>query len=95
MISRIVKMTFRADKVDDFLAHFETVQDKISAFPGCTSVRLYRDISDSCVLYTHSLWDSENDLENYRSSDLFRSTWSVVKLMFAVKAEAISMKPVF
>lgn len=93
MIIRIVKMTFQADKAEEFIRHFKSVKEQIRAFPGCTSVSLHRDTADQLVFYTYSTWKSEDDLNLYRKSDLFRSTWSLVKTLFASRAEAFSMEP--
>jgi quinol monooxygenase YgiN len=42
------------------------------------------------VCTTHSHWKSEEALEQYRNSDLFQSTWSTVKPLFAARPEAHS-----
>jgi heme-degrading monooxygenase HmoA len=41
---------------------------------------------------TYSLWESTDALEAYRQSELFRTTWSATKLLFAERAVAFSME---
>lgn len=91
MIVRLVKMTFTSDKITDFLNLFDSVKDRILGFPGCQKLILFRDIKDSTVIFTYSEWNSEEDLNNYRNSLLFKTTWDSVKPLFAVRAEAWSM----
>ncbi len=92
MIKRIVKMTFRAEAVPEFLAIFEESKLKIRAFNGCQHLELLRDTSQPNTLFTLSHWQSEAALDAYRQSDLFISTWKRTKLLFAEKAEAWSVE---
>lgn len=89
---RIVKLTFKKDKVEDFLQSFEETKDRIRAFPGCQGMVLLRDKKEENIFFTYSEWGEENDLENYRNSDLFRGVWSTVKPLFAEKAQAWSVE---
>lgn len=87
-------MTFLADKVEEFLVVFNSAKDKIRSFPGCISMELLNDINQPSVYVTISLWKSEEDLENYRNSELFKNTWSRTKALFAEKAQAFSLRSV-
>ncbi len=89
---RIVKMVFRPDEVDSFLAIFESVKDKIAGFEGCDGVELLRDKHNSNVMFTYSYWDSEKNLDKYRYSELFADTWQKTKKLFLQKAEAWSLE---
>jgi quinol monooxygenase YgiN len=92
MIKRVVKMTFQPEKVEAFLQDvFEASKSNIRAFPGCQSMELLRDTTTPNILFTLSVWDSEEALNTYRSSELFQSTWSKTKVLFADKAQAWSM----
>jgi heme oxygenase (mycobilin-producing) len=88
MIKRLVKLTFQADKTDEFIAIFEASKDKIRAMSGCLHVELLRDSAASNVFFTLSLWDSEASLNAYRESDFFRITWSKTKALFSDKPAA-------
>ncbi|MFN0215792.1 MAG: putative quinol monooxygenase [Saprospiraceae bacterium] len=89
MIKRIVKLTFREEAVDAFVAEvFEPSKAKIRAFEGCQHMELLRHKTHHHVLFTLSHWDSEDALESYRSSPLFADTWAKTKALFAAKAEA-------
>lgn len=94
MIVRFVKMTFEPSKTIDFEMLFKETHPEIVRFRGCRSVELFTDTSDKNVYFTVSYWDAETDLNNYRSSDFFRATWSKVKPMFAARAEAWSLSAV-
>lgn len=91
MIKRIVKLTFQEDKVEDFIQIFEESKNKIRQFPGCQHLELWHARQPSNVFFTYSYWDSEDDLNNYRYSDLFRATWAKTKILFADKPEAWSV----
>ena len=88
MIKRLVKLTFQADKTDEFIALFDASKDKIRAMSGCQHVELLRDAATPTVFFTLSLWDTEGSLNAYRASDLFRTTWAKTKVMFADKPTA-------
>lgn len=88
MIKRFVKLTFQADKTDEFIHIFEASKDKIRAMSGCQHVELLRDAAAPDVFFTLSLWDTEGSLENYRQSEFFRMTWAKTKILFADKPAA-------
>lgn len=90
MLIRIVRMTFRADQLAEFLAIFARSHEKIRAVPGCHHLDLLRDLDNPNVRITYSLWDSPEALEAYRQSELFRTTWAATKVLFAEKAMAFS-----
>lgn len=89
---RIVKLTFKKEKVNEFLNNFELSKDKIRAFEGCKGMYLLRDKKSEHVFFTYSEWEDEENLENYRKSELFKGVWSSVKPLFAEKAEAWSVE---
>ena len=91
MITRIVKMSFSTDKTIEFIELFHSVKHKIVQFPGCKGVDLLRDVNNPAVFFTYSKWESINDLENYRHSELFKTTWFKTKQLFNDKAEAWSL----
>lgn len=91
MFTRIVKMEFEAENVEAFLDNFETVKDKIRNFPGCSYLELWRDKRDSSIFFTHSRWETEGQLEDYRNSSLFKEVWATTKPLFRSKAQAWSV----
>ena len=91
MIERIVRMSFREEKVKEFLTLFNKTKDQIASFKGCHGLKLLRDVRHHHVLFTYSSWESEEALEQYRKSELFRSTWQQTKEMFESKASAWSV----
>lgn len=90
MLIRIVRMTFQADKLPDFHAIFDQSKHRIRAFPGNCHLELLRDPDNPAVRITYSLWNTASDLEAYRRSDLFRTTWAAAKLLFSEKPMAFS-----
>lgn len=87
-------MTFQEDKTETFLKIYLERKEKISGFEGCSGVELLRGKSPENVFFTYSLWEDEAALEKYRQSDLFQSTWALVKPLFGEKAEAWTVEEV-
>jgi heme oxygenase (mycobilin-producing) len=90
MLIRVVRMTFQADKVGQFLEIFEQSKHKIRAFDGCEHLELWRDAHLPNVFCTYSHWQSEAQLNNYRDSALFAQVWPATKALFADKPIAFS-----
>lgn len=92
MITRIVRMEFQPEHADDFLAHFKSIAHLIRAFPGVAHLELHRDADKPNVFYTYSQWAGTDDLEVYRQSELFKTTWAKAKTWFAGKPQAFSLQ---
>jgi len=91
MLVRIVKMSFHEHEISNFLANFEVIKEKIRNVPGNRLLELYQDKTDKCLFFTYSYWETENDLENYRNSELFNGIWTETKKLFKKKPEAWSL----
>lgn len=87
-------MTFNEASSDDFRAFSREIHSKIKSFEGCTHLEIYRDLNLSNVFFSYSHWDSENDLENYRKSEFFKTTWTKVRAMFSDRPVAWSVEKV-
>lgn len=94
MLIRYVRMTFKEEKVEDFLSVFHATKHLIRAMKGCNHLELQRDINNPAVFMTCSHWDSEQDLNNYRDSDLFNEVWGKTKIHFNDKPVAFSVESV-
>jgi quinol monooxygenase YgiN len=92
MLIRIVRMTFKAEYIKDFEQIFDDSKAKIRAMNGCNRLELLRDLETTNVFMTYSYWDNATALENYRQSELFRSTWAKTKILFAEKPLAYSVE---
>lgn len=92
MIVRIVKMTFQEENIDDFIKLFKESSSKIAGMKGCTHLELMKDVNNSSIFFTYSIWDREEDLNNYRNSETFENIWGQCKKYFADKPEAFSME---
>ena len=91
MLVRIVKLSFHQDKIPAFLENFELVKNQIRNFPGNRLLELYQDKTNTSIFFTYSYWDSEEDLENYRKSELFTEVWDFTKQLFNDKPGAWSV----
>ena len=85
-------MSFEPSKIDEFLSNFDANKNSIRNFEGCNFLELYRDQNNTTVFFTYSYWNSEQSLENYRQSDLFKSVWAKTKPLFNAKPEAWSVE---
>lgn len=94
MFVRIVKMSFKPDSIPEFLEMFDQKKEFIRNFKGCRFLELYRDQTDTSVFFTYSYWEAEENLENYRGSDLFKSIWAETKKHFNDRPEAWSVDKV-
>ncbi|WP_066757816.1 putative quinol monooxygenase [Crocinitomix algicola] len=93
-IQRIVKMTFKEEHCMDFENYFESIKDKVAGQPGCSGVKLLKDVAENGVYFTYSYWQSQSDLNAYRNTSLFGAVWPKVKKWFADKPEAWSTQVV-
>ena len=91
MITRIVKLHFTEERIEDFLGFFETIKHDVNNFPGCKGMKLLRDINDPSVVMTYSLWENAEALEKYRTSETFGNIWPKIKPWFAEKPQAWSV----
>ena len=91
MFVRIVKMSFHSKFVTDFLEMFDEKKMLIRNTDGCKLLELYQDKNNPEIFFTYSYWESENDLENYRNSELFKETWAQTKTYFNHKPQAWSV----
>ena len=91
MFVRIVKMSFHSEKIEEFLANFNEKKEFIRKSEGCRLLELYRDKINSDIFFTYSYWETEQDLENYRNSDLFKDVWAKTKVLFNDKPLAWSV----
>ncbi len=91
MFVRIVKMSFHPEHVDEFLKNFDSKKEAIRKRTGCNLLELYRDKTHPNVFFTYSYWDTEQDLEDYRNSDLFKGVWAKTKVLFNDKPLAWSV----
>lgn len=91
MLVRIVKLSFHEEKIPAFLENFELMKEKIRNAPGNRFLELYQDKNNKCIFFTYSYWETEEDLENYRNSELFYDIWTYTKQFFNDKPEAWSV----
>ncbi len=95
MLTRIVKMVFEENKVEEFLRLFDANKHLIASFNGCNMLELHRDLKNPRIFFTISKWESEMHLNNYRNSELFGKVWGHTKALFSEKAEAWSISLAF
>lgn len=91
MLTRIVKMTFKSEHVDEFKALMQVNSKRIKAFPGCVYLQILQDQRQPNIFFTYSHWESDAHLQQYRHSALFAEVWPAAKAGFAERAEAWSV----
>lgn len=94
MLVRIVKMTFDSQHINEFKDTFEAHKHLIRNFKGCTFLELYQDLKQPEVFFTYSYWETEEALNTYRDSELFKKVWSTTKVWFSAKPEARSVQKI-
>ncbi len=87
-------MKFRKGESEAFLDIFNASKHLIRRRDGCQHLRLYSEAGLPEVFFTYSVWTSAAHLDAYRNSELFRTTWTKTKALFADKAEAWSVEEV-
>jgi heme-degrading monooxygenase HmoA len=92
MIKRLVKMSFQEEKIETFKTIFKNNWQYIKNFEGCSHVELLQDENNPHVFFTYSLWSSEEALNNYRASELFKNVWGSTKILFNDKPLAWTVK---
>ncbi|HNP32343.1 MAG TPA: antibiotic biosynthesis monooxygenase [Flavobacterium sp.] len=94
MFIRIVKMSFHEEHIPKFLENFDVMKERIRSAKGNRFLELYQDKYNPCIFFTYSFWETEDDLENYRRSELFYDVWTFTKKLFNEKPEAWSVDKV-
>ncbi len=95
MIKRIVMMEVLPEQEAVFINIFDNVKQQIRKQSGCCGLEVLRSAAKNRVnIWTISLWESEADLNNYRSSDLFEQAWAAVKPLFSAKTKAWTLNPI-
>jgi len=89
MIVRIVQMTFQEDKIREFTLLFEEKKHLIRGFEGCQHLELWQDAKSPNVFFTYSKWNSEQHLDHYRFSPLFKDIWSKTKSVICRKTTGL------
>jgi heme-degrading monooxygenase HmoA len=84
-------MSFAEENITAFLENFELMKGRIRNAPGNRFLELYQDKNNKCIFFTYSYWETEDDLENYRKSDLFTEVWAFTKKLFNERPEAWSV----
>ena len=85
-------MSFAKENVEEFLENFDINKEKIRAVDGCEFLQLLRDKDNTNQFFTYSFWNKQEDLDNYRQSDLFKGVWAKTKVLFNAKPEAWSVE---
>jgi heme-degrading monooxygenase HmoA len=91
---RIVRMTFQPGTEAAFLENFEANKLQIRNSPGCQHLELCQDLHEKNIFVTYSHWETEEALNQYRDSQLFKSVWTFTKSLFADKPVAFSLKKI-
>jgi heme-degrading monooxygenase HmoA len=85
-------MHFTEAGVEEFLQIFNNNKERIRNFPGCTNLQLLKDHQDPNCYTTLSHWQSAEDIQQYRKSELFAGVWGRVKSLFSERTQAFSLE---
>jgi quinol monooxygenase YgiN len=91
MIVRIVRFHFTEEGVLVFNELFKKHRMAMASFDGCLSLELFNETNQPLAFATISKWKSEQHLEAYRKSELFKTIWQKIKPYFSEKAQAFSL----
>lgn len=92
MIVRIVKLNFKQAFLPQAQEILEVHGPKVRAREGCTHLQILQDKHDPRTYFTISHWTSEEALNAYRNSEVFREFWPSIKVGFETPAQAWSCK---
>ena len=81
-------MEINESDIDSYMALVQSVLDRIKNFKGCQSVNIFNDKDVPNRFFSYSTWESEEHLDAYRDSELFKITWSELKTFFKSPAQA-------
>jgi quinol monooxygenase YgiN len=96
MITRVVKIHFQEDKIEQFLTFFETIKWEITKQENCYGMKLLQDKINPEIVFTYSLWKNQEALDKYRDSTLFsEQVWPKIKPWFKEKAQAWTLEEYF
>jgi quinol monooxygenase YgiN len=87
-------MTFHPESVGIFLENFDEHKISIRSYPGCQHLELWKDQSAENIFMTYSIWESEEVLNKYRDSELFKTVWRFTKALFSEKPQVFSTKKI-
>lgn len=85
-------MSFDPDHIDSFKKIFNESRQQIMRFDGCSHVELLQDEDNHEVFFTFSSWQSEEHLDGYRNSELFKRVWGATKALFNDRPQAWTVK---
>ncbi len=88
MIKRLVRLEFQEAFIQDFKFVYEKHLVYMKSLPSCQSLDFYNERGNPHIFFTISVWESEEALDNYRSSEYFRDIWGRIKPWFQAKPQA-------
>ncbi|MBK6390886.1 MAG: antibiotic biosynthesis monooxygenase [Saprospiraceae bacterium] len=95
MITRIVKMEIKPEAIDTFMDIFSHHAINMESVAGCMTLQLLQNDPEATIFFTISTWQRQEDLENYRQSELFSVVWSKVKPLFCARPQAWTTQSIY
>ena len=86
-MKRIVKLILLEGEEENFLNIYRTRNPSLKNVKGCQSTCVLKSITSDQEFFTLSVWDSVQALEDYRNSEYFKETWSLVKQLLGGKTQ--------
>lgn len=92
MIKRLVKLTIDTNHVDSFMKLYEIANTQIIKQNGCSYLSINKVAGTVNEYFTFSIWASHQDLDHYKKTELFKTTWKAMKVYFIAPAQAWSLE---
>lgn len=70
MITRILKLNLKQERISDFILYAESILPKVLQMPGCKNIDLLQDKNDESTWFIYTIWESEASLNKYRKSEI-------------------------
>ena len=84
-------MSFAPEHVETFKNVYRENWTAIKSFNGCRHVELLQANESRNLFFTYSIWESEEHLNAYRESELFKKIWGGTKVLFNDRPQAWSV----
>ena len=91
MLIRLVRLPASEASLPRLRAVLAEVMPTVRQQRGCTHLELLADHDQPTVLYTLSHWNSDNDLQRYRQSEIFAQVWPRLKAELGDRPSAVSL----
>ncbi|NEN24326.1 antibiotic biosynthesis monooxygenase [Cryomorpha ignava] len=90
MVIRIVELHIHRDRLEKAQLLLAEVAPNVRKMDGCSHLNILEGLNNNAHITTYSYWKSEDHLNAYRQSNVFKTFWGEIKPLFAMPARAWS-----